>query len=363
MTPFLIILIGALIAITVWQLSKIINLGKASTAEGAQGEIANDADNDRQGKYMLYFVIAMYVMMIACFIAYKDFFLPDAASAHGADYDKLLITTTIVIMIVQFLTQALLHWFSYKYRGKKGNKALFFADNDRLEFIWTAVPVVVLAGLILWGLFSWNDIMDAGTEDDPLIVEVYAYQFGWKVRYGGADKTLGDANVRYIEGINELGVDPTDKDGLDDIVTQELHLPVNRPVLFKFRSQDVLHSAYMPHFRAQMNVVPGMVTQFKFTPTVTSEDYKSTEFMTAKVRKINEIRRQKNDEAAKSGSDAEILDPYEFEYYLLCNKICGASHYNMQMKMVVETEEEFNKWLGTLETMETKLAASAATTE
>lgn len=357
MTAFLIILIAALVAITVWQLSKIVKLGKPAAIEGSESEIANDADNDRHGKYMLYFVIAMYVMMIACFIAYKDFFLPDAASKHGADYDKLLLTTTIVIMIVQFLTQALLHYFSYKYRGRKGQKALFFADNDRLEFIWTAVPVVVLAGLILWGLFSWNEIMDASTDDDPLIVEVYAYQFGWKVRYGGADNILGDANVRYIEGINELGIDPTDKDGADDIVTQELHLPVNRPVLFKFRSQDVLHSAYMPHFRAQMNVVPGMVTQFKFTPTTTSEDYKSTEFMQRKVGKINEIRRQKNEDAA--GTDAEILDPYEFEYYLLCNKICGASHYNMQIKMVVESNEDFNNWLSTLETFETKSAATA----
>lgn len=359
MTAFLIILIAALLAITVWQLTKIVKLGKASTGEQADNQIANDADNDRQGKYMLYFVIAMYVMMIACFVAYQDYFLPDAASAHGAEYDSLLLLTTVIIMVVQFLTQALLHYFSYKYRGKKGQRALFYADNDRLEFIWTAIPVVVLAGLILWGLFSWNDIMDANQDDNPLVVEVYAYQFGWKVRYSGADNILGDANVRFIEGINELGIDGTDNDGKDDIVTQELHLPVNRPVLFKFRSQDVLHSAYMPHFRAQMNVVPGMVTQFKFTPTTTSNDYKSTEFMTEKVRKINEIRRQKNTDNA--GTDAEILDPYEFEYYLLCNKICGQSHYNMQMKMVVETEKEFKEWLSTQQTFETKMAATAVT--
>jgi cytochrome c oxidase subunit 2 len=151
-----------------------------------------------------------------------------------------------------------------------------------------------------------------------------------------------------------LGIDPTDKDGMDDMVGAELHLPVNRPVLFKFRSQDVLHSAYMPHFRAQMNVVPGMVTQFKFTPTVTSEDYKSTEFMTKKVRKINEIRRQKSKELVATGDVA--LDPYEFEYYLLCNKICGASHYNMQLKIVVESEEDYNNWLQTQTTFETTLA-------
>ncbi|MEO9953190.1 cytochrome c oxidase subunit II [Nonlabens sp.] len=354
MTAFLIIFIAALFAISVWQISKIVNLGKSPEHDAEAAEVANDSDNKRQGQMMLVFVIAMYIMMIACFVGYQDYFLPDAASAHGADYDNLLLLTTVVIMVVQVLTQGLLHFFSYKYHGRKGQKALFYADNDRLEFIWTAIPVVVLAGLILWGLFSWNDIMDANTDDDPLIVEVYAYQFGWKVRYSGADNTLGDANVRFIEGQNVIGIDPTDKDGMDDRVGSELHLPVNRPVIFKFRSQDVLHSAYMPHFRAQMNVVPGMVTQFKFTPSVTSEDYKSTEFMTEKVRKINEIRRQKSKELVAEGDVA--LDPYEFEYYLLCNKICGASHYNMQMKIVVESEEDYNEWLETQQTFEKTLA-------
>ncbi|WP_298950780.1 cytochrome c oxidase subunit II [uncultured Nonlabens sp.] len=354
MTAFLIIFIAALFAISVWQITKIVNLGKSPLHDVEAAEVANDADNKRQGQMMLLFVIAMYVMMIACFVGYQDYFLPDAASEHGADYDNLLLLTTVVIMVVQVLTQGLLHYFSYKYYGRKGQKALFYADNDRLEFIWTAIPVVVLAGLILWGLFSWNDIMDANTDDDPLIVEVYAYQFGWKVRYSGEDNTLGDANVRFKEGQNVIGIDPTDKDGMDDKVSSELHLPVNRPVIFKFRSQDVLHSAYMPHFRAQMNVVPGMVTQFKFTPTVTSEDYKATEFMTKKVRKINEIRRQKSKELVDEGDVA--LDPYDFEYYLLCNKICGASHYNMQIKIVVESEEDYNKWLETQQTFETTLA-------
>jgi cytochrome c oxidase subunit 2 len=354
MTAFLIIFIAALFAISVWQISKIVSLGKTPDRDTDAVEIANNDDNKRQGQYMLIFGIGLYVLMIYCFIAYNDYFLPDAASEHGTEYDSLLLLTTVVIMIVQVLTQGLLHWFSYKYHGKKGQRALFYADNDRLEFIWTAIPVVVLAGLILWGLFSWNDIMDANLDDDPLVVEVYAYQFGWKVRYSGVDNTLGDANVRFIEGANILGIDPTDKDGMDDMVGTELHLPVNRPVLFKFRSQDVLHSAYMPHFRAQMNVVPGMVTQFKFTPTVLSEDYKSTEFMTEKVRKINEIRRQKSEELIAAGDVA--LDPYEFEYYLLCNKICGASHYNMQMKIVVESEEDYNKWLETQTTFEKTLA-------
>ena len=105
----------------------------------------------------------------------------------------------------------------------------------------------------------------------------------------------------------------------DDIITKELHLPVGKKVLFKFRSQDVLHSAYLTHFRVQMNCVPGTTTQFAFTPTITTSDMKKE------------------------------LDDESFEYVMLCNKICGAAHYNMQMKVVVETEEEYNKWIATQE--------------
>ena len=250
-----------------------------------------------------------------------------------------------LIFFVQTVTQALLYWFSYKYRGKKGKKALFYADNDRLEFIWTIIPVIVLAGLILYGLFTWTTIMNVDTDDDPLIVELYAQQFNWKVRYGGEDNTLGGANVRFLtdyEGRNVTGIDDSDPSGMDDVVsTTELHLPVGRKVLFKMRSQDVLHSAYMPHFRAQMNCVPGMITQFAFTPTVTTEEMRNTPEMLEKVKRINRIRTKKNRTLAAD----EQLDPYTFDYLLLCNKICGSSHYNMQLKIVVESQEDYDKWM------------------
>jgi cytochrome c oxidase subunit 2 len=109
------------------------------------------------------------------------------------------------------------------------------------------------------------------------------------------------------------------------------------------RSQDVLHSAYMPHFRAQMNCVPGMITQFAFTPVTTTEEMRLDPEMIGKVQRINDIRRKKSEELAAKGEEA--LEPYEFDYLLLCNKICGNNHYNMQMKIVVETEEEYNAWI------------------
>jgi cytochrome c oxidase subunit 2 len=185
--------------------------------------------------------------------------------------------------------------------------------------------------------------VDEETEN-PMVIEIYAKQFGWEVRYAGQDNVLGKANVRYIEGINTLGVDLADPNAQDDIQASELHLPKGTKVVFKIRSQDVLHSAYMPHFRAQMNCVPGMVTQFAFTPTVTTVDMRNSKAMIEKVDAINKIRTKKSKELVAKGQEA--LDPYTFDYLLLCNKICGKSHYNMQMKIVVESPEDFKKWFG-----------------
>ena len=140
-----------------------------------------------------------------------------------------------------------------------------------------------------------------------------------------------------------MGIDSSDPNGLDDVVVQELHLPKGRQIIFKMRSQDVLHSAYMPHFRAQMNCVPGMITEFSFTPSMTTEEMRQTPDMAAKVAKINKIRYDNSKALMANGEEA--LDAYQFDYLLLCNKICGASHYNMQMKIVVEEEKDFNNWL------------------
>ena len=341
MTAFLVVLVIILFGVAVWQMGKIFKLSKPK-ADG-NSEIANDKDNNTNGWLMLLFVFFIYGICIYSFANYWGVLLPEAASEHGVDVDQLWLISMALIFVVGIVTQWLLHFFAFKYRGKKEQRALFYADNDKLEFIWTIIPVIVLAGLIIYGLFTWTDIMNINDEDDPLVVELYAYQFDWRARYAGDDNTLGDANVRLIEGANILGVDTADPNAQDDKVVTELHLPVNRKVIFKMRSQDVLHSAYMPHFRAQMNCVPGMVTQFSFTPTITTLAMRGSDEMQAKVKNINRIRAEKSKELI--ANQEEPLEDYEFDYLLLCNKICGNNHYNMQMKIVVETEEEFEAWI------------------
>ena len=353
MTALLTIFVLVLVAIAIWQMTKIFELSQVK-AKSDKGEVANDEDNKYNGYLMFAFLIFIYGLTIFSFWKYGKFILPEAASEHGGTYDNLMLWSFVIIFIVQTLTQALLHYFSYKYRGRKGQKALFYADNDRLEFIWTIIPVIVLAGLILWGLFTWTDIMDINDEDDPLIVELYAQQYNWTARYGGTDNVLGDANVRMIDinRANVLGLDESDPNASDDIIVKELHLPVGRKVNFKMRSQDVLHSAYMPHFRAQMNCVPGMITEFSFTPTVTTAEMRMKPEVIEKVERTNKVR------AERAAAGEPNSDPWEFDYVLLCNKICGKSHYNMQMKIIVESQEEYEAWLETQQTFAQTMAAN-----
>lgn len=351
MTTLLTIVIVLFVAIALWQMVKIFDLAQVGTSNT---QIADDKDNKLNGYLMMGFLVFIYAITIASFWYLGDLPLTsNSASAHGPELDNLMITSMIIIFIVQTITQFLLHYFAFIYKGEKGRKALFYADNNTLEFIWTIIPVIVLAGLIIWGLFTWNDIMSIDEDEDPMVVELYAQQFNWKARYGGADNVLGKANVRLIDldKANILGVSEEDPNAQDDVIVTELHLPVGRPIQFKMRSQDVLHSAYMPHFRAQMNCVPGMVTQFGFTPTVTTAEMRLNPDIVEKVRNINKLRQERKAEIIESGQD--LL--YEFDYLLLCNKICGKSHYNMQMKIIVETQEEYDAWIAEQKTFANSL--------
>lgn len=345
MTTLLVLIVVVLLAVALWQLTKIFDLTQVGVVVN-DSPVATDNDNKVNGYLMFGFLVFIYLTTIWCLVYYGKFpLIGDSASEHGPQLDNLMVITMLLIFIVQTITQALLHYFAFKYRGRQGQQALYFADSNKLEFIWSVIPAIVLAVLILYGLYAWTNIMfvDEKDEKDAIVIELYAQQFKWEARYSGKDDVLGKANVRYIEGVNNLGVDLSDPNAQDDFTSSELHIPKGTRVIFKLRSQDVLHSAYMPHFRAQMNCVPGMVTNFSFIPSLTTAEMRENPNMVEKVANINNIRAKKSVDLVAKGEPA--LDPYTFDYLLLCNKICGASHYNMQMKIVVDTPEEYKAWL------------------
>jgi cytochrome c oxidase subunit 2 len=371
MINFLILISLIVVLITLSQIIRIFEI--SNKIKNSRESDITYKDNDRQGKLLLTFgflFIASFFLMNA---KWTKSLLPISASEHGHEIDLLMNISLGLIIIVFLILQPVLFYFSYKYRGVKNRKALFITHNNKAEIIWTIIPGIVLTVLIIYGLQTWSKVMDRSNIDDALVIEVYGRQFDWTARYAGEDNFLGNANVRFISDANILGVisndsyksqifninkkidklknqisgeknyikknqlskryekmiskklrfstlkEKTPKDLLkaadDDIVVREIHLPVNKKIHMKFRAQDVIHSAYMPHFRVQMNCVPGMNTDFVFRPTLTTE----------------EMRKEVKNE--------------DFDYVLLCNKVCGGAHYNMQIKIIVESEEKSNQWI------------------
>lgn len=281
----------------------------------------NWSANNGNGIIFLLFLIFGGIAAVWSTYSWSDMFLfgQDAASEHGVAIDTMYNRTMLVSILVVIVTNTLLFWFAFQYRGREGQKALYYPHNNKLELIWTVVPAIVMALLIADGVRNWHNIMDPDEETraSALDIEFYAKQFDWTIRYPGSDGELGQSHVKFIDinKGNTTGLNFEDQTTRDDIIVTEIHVPVGKPVCMNIRSQDVLHSATLAHFRVKMDAVPGMPTKFYFTPTVTTKE----------MRKIK--------------------DNPDFNYELSCQQICGAAHWNMRRVLVVESEEEYQEWL------------------
>ena len=369
MTRIFVMLIVAFAVIALAQLMRIYQL--SNKVRNKKEEDISDADNRLNANLMLFSLFAYSGFVIWQIVHWGPYLLPEAASEHGADIDQLFTFNWILLFSVFFAVHAVLFIFAHKYYHRKGTKAYFYPHNNKLEFIWTIVPSITLAGVIIFGLITWNKIQKP-KDENAITIELYAKQFDWTARYTGSNNQLGKANYLMVSGTNPLGIisDQTIEErlsefeetiskkeqklndilpdeqieelkhdiakakrlkarvldikqknnhltsGLDDkIVKGEFHIPVNTEVEFLFRSQDVIHSAYMPYFRLQMNAVPGDITRFVMKPTITTSEMR------------NKLKNQ------------------DFNYILMCNKVCGAAHYNMQMDVIVDSPEDYKKWL------------------
>ncbi|GIV38798.1 MAG: hypothetical protein KatS3mg033_0598 [Thermonema sp.] len=258
-----------------------------------------------------------------------DMYLP-LASEHGEMTDNLFWVTMAIIITMFVVTNVGLFAFSYMYRYKRGQKAHFYPHNNTLEAVWTAVPALIMLVLVLNGWLVWRKVMSEPPKEAQ-VVEIMGHQFAWKVRYPGKDGELGNYSFRFMDATNEMGVDLTDKRTEDDILPPEIHLVKGKPVLFKIRSRDVIHSVFAPHFRLKMDAVPGMPTQFWFTPTKTTAEMRQELSQLPNWQRID----------PKTGKPR-----YEsFNYEIACTEVCGRGHFGMRLVVVVETEEEFKAWL------------------
>jgi len=373
----IILLVIVLGAIAVAQLVRIYEIsGKLRKNE--EHEISN-RDNNLNGKMMFGFMLALFAFFIYLMVVYGWTGRGSAASDEGVEMDWLLNLNFVIVIAIFFFTNFLLFFFSWRYVRKPGVPAFYYSHNNKLEMIWTVVPAVVLAVIIILGLQTWSHLTGPTTPEAEKI-ELFSKQFDWTARYAGADNTLGLYDYKLTQDNNELALLTTttidsslnnmlngvtgirslqkllnnrdtvfsdstlnvlrtdlsrkerlyrfmsqmkenhnsklDASAWDDIIQKDtLYLCKGQEYEITLRAKDVIHSAYFPHFRAQMNAVPGMATRMKFTPNKTT----------------TEMRREKNDE--------------KFNYILMCNKICGGAHYKMKMIVVVLDKTAYKKWM------------------
>ncbi len=332
----LLIIIASIVLLTliVIQVSK---LNELATQLKGEEEAQNDT-NKHQGNLLLLFVVAFFVLFIVSALYYKNYYLGfgphEAASAHGKDIDWLFWVTLVITGIVFFITQFLLFFFAWRFRGREGHKAQHISHDSKLEIIWTLVPAITMTLLVIGGMDVWNKVMpDVEDPTDLVQLEVTGYQFAWDIRYPGPDNELGDKNFRLISSSNPLGQDWTDKRNLDDFHASEIVLPVGKQVRVRITAKDVLHSFYLPQFRVKMDAVPGMPTYFIFTPTKTTEEYRK------ELSKYPEYQLPSDPEDPNSPPLWQT-----FNYELACAELCGVGHYSMRRIVKVVSEEEFKKW-------------------
>lgn len=215
----------------------------------------------------------------------------------------LAITGIFFIAISIFIIYALIKYRHREDRTEPGHQAAYEPDSKKLEWGLTLVTTVGICGLLAPGLVVYGDFIRV--PDEASQVEVLGKQWMWSFRLPGKDGEFGAVGVKFVAPDNPFGIDPNDPKGQDDIViaSNKLHLPKDQPVKMLLRSLDVLHNFYVPQFRAKMDMVPGQISYFWFTPTV-------------------------------NGS-----------YEILCAEYCGLAHYNMTGRVIVEEQGDYQQWL------------------
>jgi cytochrome c oxidase subunit II len=248
------------------------------------------------------FILLLIAVASVLFHLWSPWWWTPLASNWGYIDDTITltfwITGAVFSAVVMFTAYCV-----FRFRHKEGRKADYNPENKKLE-LWLSVATAVgVAAMLAPGLAVWYQFVTvpAGATE----VEVMAQQWMWSYRLPGKDGRLGTSDARNISADNPMGLRPDDPNGQDDIIIQndDLHLPIGKPVKVLLRSIDVLHDFYVPEFRAKMDMIPGSVTYYWFTPT-------------------------------RAGT-----------FDVLCAELCGVAHSQMRSKVIVQEEKDYHAWL------------------
>ena len=228
--------------------------------------------------------------------------------------DDTIIITFWITGVVFVLICLFMAYCVFRFRHREGVKAAYEPENKKLELWLTGLTTVGVIGLLTPGLFVWGQYVTV--PEEATAFEVMGQQWQWSFRLPGEDGVLGTTDVHFVSDDNPFGVNLGDPDGQDDVLIEadDLHIPIGQPVKALLRSLDVLHDFYVPQFRAKMDMVPGMVTFFWFTPTVAGT------------------------------------------YEVLCAELCGVGHHLMRGYVVVDEESDYQEWLSEQSTVAEMMA-------
>jgi cytochrome c oxidase subunit 2 len=230
------------------------------------------------------------------------YWAPEVATVGGKKVDTLLNFIFYLTAAVFVLTQSVYIYYLVKYRKRPGSKAYYSHGNNKLEVIWTAIPTAIFIGLVIYSNRLWGEL-HSEPPADSIKIDVVSYQFGWDMRYPGADGRLGRVDVNTYSLDNKFGLVNDDPAGDDDFSSTELVIPVGKPVHIYLHSRDVIHSFYVPEFRLYQAAVPGRTIAWVWFETTRTGNFE-----------------------------------------LACSQICGSGHYNMKAPIRVVSQEEFDKW-------------------
>ena len=267
-------------------------------------------------------VVALILLLVAIGSVVFHLLSPWWWTPIATNWSYIDHTINITFWITGFVFTAVIAFMAYcvfRFHHKEGRQADYNPENKRLEWWLTVGTGVGVAAMLAPGLFVWHQFVTVPA--DATEIEVMGQQWQWSFRLPGKDGRLGTTDVRNISPDNPMGLNRDDTYGQDDVIIEngDLHLPVGKPVKVLLRSVDVLHDFYVPEFRAKMDMVPGMVTYFWIKPIRTGT------------------------------------------FDVLCAELCGAAHYQMRAKVVVEEESEYHAWLEQQKTFAELSGRSAVT--
>ena len=236
--------------------------------------------------------------------------MPPDYSAHGWQVDQIIVITHWLMAILFVFWGAFFLYTLYRFSAKRNPRASYHGMQSHWS-TWgeagvAVVEVVLLVGFSIPAWYRWSSKPEpVGT--NPFEVRVIAEQFAWNVHYPGPDGKFGRTDVKLVTSTNPVGLDMTDPASQDDVVAlNQLHLPVNREALIHVTSKDVIHSFKLPVMRVEQDAIPGADVPIHFMP----------------VRTTNS-------------------DTWE----IACAQLCGLGHYRMRGQLVVNTQQDLDKWL------------------